>query len=591
MNKKFLRVLGILLIIGMFLSACGGTAATTTAPASKEATEEAEKTTAAPEKTTAAPEETSAAPEETTAAPEETTAAPEETEAAETDAGGSALLPNARKLFDEPTTFSILAHTTPPSGPDAWTTPNEMPFYAALQEATNVVIEWETIPWGNWVERMNILMTGGDYPDAFLKGNIQATDLINYGSQGRFVNLQPLLKEHAPRFYELMTERDIEDFLVLGDGIYGMPTIFDSDGVRIGKTFVNENWLENVGLEPPTTLDEFTDMLRAFKAEDANGNGDPDDEFPIGSTSVSGLYSHIYSLWDLGNRGTSPGQFDIDPDTGKVRYWRISEPMKEVLKTIKTWYDEELFDHNIFTSDAGSIFYNNILEDKYGVHNFWASVSGPDLVNVFQPLPAPLKGDMGQHQNNVSGTFGSRGAFVITDRCATPEKLLSWVDYFYTEEGAVGYYLGLEGTAYTKTADGKYELTEHITHNEDGLNQENALLLYAIGSGGQNPAWLTDDTFKGGETYPTSLKGSEINKPFIPDIIWNNLPMTEAQADTVREIQTEINTVITEFEAKFVTGELDIDADWQSYQDTLASAGVDRLIAVYQEIIDEKGFE
>ena len=160
------------------------------------------------------------------------------------------------------------------------------------------------------------------------------------------------------------------------------------------------------------------------------------------------------------------------------------------------------------------------------------------------------------------------------------------MDYFYSEEGAANYLLGTEGVSYIKEADGTLTQTELISNNPDGLSQEQALLRYSLSSGGQNPSMATDNTFKGGETYPTSLKGTENMRPYLPEEVWFAFPWTAEQSAVIAQVKPDIDTVITEFEAKFITGELDIDADWQSYQDTLKTAGVEKYIATYQEALE-----
>lgn len=509
-----------------------------------------------------------------------------DTPAIQQDAPGGLKWP----LVEKPTTFTILAHsTTVEDGPGAWETPNQIPFYADYEKKTNVNIEWEVISYDAWTERMNVLIAGGDMPDAMLKGKVTDTDLIKNGAAGSFVNLSDLIPKYAPNFNSILEQYDGAKYITLGGGIYGMPYVLETESIRVTKPFINGEWLAMVNKKAPTTVEELLDVLRAFRDADTNGDGDISDETPFGATSIANLYPMFYDLFGLRNRGTGNIYIDADPTNAKkVRFYRGADEMKDILKIVKQMYSEKLINTNIFTTEAGTQYYSDATANKIGLHMAWSTVVGPELVDKFEPFAGPLKNSEGKQLWGQTGSlFSSKGAFVITSTCKQPEVLLSWVDYFYSDEGAAGYLLGTEGVSYTKGENGALELTETITKNPDGLDQEQALLRYSLGSGGQNPSKATDNTFKGGETHPTSIKGTENFKPFMIPEVWYALPMQSTeQAEKVSTVKPDIDTVIVEFEAKFVEGTLDIDKDWDKYQAALKTAGVDKYIAVYQELVD-----
>ena len=72
---------------------------------------------------------------------------------------------------------------------------------------------------------------------------------------------------------------------------YGLPKLKVDLTDRLTRSFINKQWLDNLGLSMPTSIDEYYDVLVAFKEQDANGNGDPDDEIPLLFTSDSGGYT------------------------------------------------------------------------------------------------------------------------------------------------------------------------------------------------------------------------------------------------------------------------------------------------------------
>lgn len=58
--------------------------------------------------------------------------------------------------------------------------------------------------------------------------------------------------------------------------------------------YLNKTWLDNLGLTYPETVEELYTVLKAFKEQDANGNGDPNDEIPISfDTSAGARLEHV----------------------------------------------------------------------------------------------------------------------------------------------------------------------------------------------------------------------------------------------------------------------------------------------------------
>ena len=112
------------------------------------------------------------------------------------------------------------------------------------------------------------------------------------------------------------------------------------------------------------------------------------------------------------------------------------------------------------------------------------------------------------------------------------------------------------------------------------------MLRYSIYSGGANPGLCTDETFKGGETYWTSLEGNEKFNPSIPDVVWEKIPLDSTQTEQINNVYGDIQSVFEEYTAYFITGQKDIEADWQEYLDRLNAAGIESYVEAYQAAYD-----
>ena len=488
-------------------------------------------------------------------------------------------------VMAEPITVSVVTFATTPEGAGAWETPNDIVFFKNMKEKTNIDFTWEVLSSSAWSERVQLLIAGDTLPDVFLKSRFSATQLAKYGADGSLYNMLPNFETYAPDFYAYMTEHDLLKYIVTNEGVYGMPYIYDSEGIRLNKLYINTEWLKNVGKEMPTSFDELYDVMVAFRDNDANGNGDATDEIPAGFQDMSDMLATFSNAYGLMNRGAAMGQsyyLDADPadESGNtLRFWYADDAMKDVLRMAKQYYDEGLIPSTFFDADYnGSQWSQFIGENRYGMHDAWATAAGDQVDNFVAMDRAPS-----DTWNYCYGYVGTKGGLVITKECQYPEAMMAWGNYMYTMQGAYDYFLGVEGETYTIDEDGHTQLTDWVLHNPDGLSSEQALLRYSIYSGGANPGLCTDDTFKGGETYWTSLEGNKKFDPYLVSPIWEVFPLSEEGSEIVNNTRADISAVINEYCAGFVAGRKDIDADWDEYKTRLEQAGLEDYMWAFQE--------
>ena len=496
--------------------------------------------------------------------------------------------PAGYPVLAEPATVKVLAATSVPEGPGAWETPNDIPYFKNMEERTKIHFDWETITHVNFAERFSTLLAADDLPDVILKAyRLSDSELVMQGTNGMFVNVEPYLEKYAPDFYAYCTENDLLKYLRMGGGIWSFPYIYDSESIQMSKVYFNEDWLKAVGKEMPVTLDEYLDVFRAFRDNDANGNGDATDEIPFGLSDPDNFIMVFAGAYGLMNRGTSNAYIDEDPENaGKLRFWRADDGMKDLLKMYKQYWDENLISHNLYDADYYILFDNLHHEDKHGAHAAWVTVSGQGMIDKFVAPPAPPKGPAGQLWSYISGRIAQKPGLIITKECKIPEAMVGWANYNYTQQGAYDYFLGIEGESYIIDENGHTQLTDLINNNPDGMTVDQAILRYSIYPLGFNPTLATDETFKGGETYWTSLEGTERFHDYKPETVWEAFPLSSEQAETISFCRGDLQAVIAEYEGKFVTGVLDIDEGWAEYQAQLKSAGLDDYMAAYQEAYD-----
>lgn len=150
-----------------------------------------------------------------------------------------------------------------------------------IVEETGIPIEWQEIPADGSVEKINLMLTSGEYPDVFWNG-ISSDMAVQYSDQDVFVPTEELIDRYAPKLAAIFGQHpEYRQGSTMPNGhSYGFPYVEEMFGlVRTpGPFMINKAWLEQVGKEIPATVDEFVDCLRAFKeAGDLNGNGIADE--------------------------------------------------------------------------------------------------------------------------------------------------------------------------------------------------------------------------------------------------------------------------------------------------------------------------
>ncbi|MEL6682986.1 MAG: hypothetical protein AAFQ09_10110 [Pseudomonadota bacterium] len=128
-------------------------------------------------------------------------------------------------------------------------------------------------------EALNLMLASGNIPD--IVGSSRIRDFVNqFGPEGAFVPLNDLIAEHAPNIAAYYAERpDIEAAVKAADGqMYYIPYLPDG---KYGRAYwIRTDWLDALDLEVPQTVEEYENVLRAFKTQDPNGNGEAD-EVPL----------------------------------------------------------------------------------------------------------------------------------------------------------------------------------------------------------------------------------------------------------------------------------------------------------------------
>lgn len=183
---------------------------------------------------------------------------------------------------------------------------------------------------------------------------------------------------YAPNLQKFFAEYpQVRKALTMEDGhLYSLGYFNICDGLTVyTRQFLNMDWMNRLNLQVPTTIDEFTDVLRAFRDNDANGDGDPTNEIPLAGGNIENLLSTFYGSFGLQNRGPSQELGGRGRDHRLPALLAHQRRLQELMKTARLWYEEKLLDNEIFTTDSA----RTVANGTANLEGVWCAVN---LTNV-----------------------------------------------------------------------------------------------------------------------------------------------------------------------------------------------------------------
>ncbi|MDO5348665.1 MAG: extracellular solute-binding protein [Lachnospiraceae bacterium] len=468
--------------------------------------------------------------------------------------------------------------------------------YKQMMENTGIEVEFIHPPVGQESDSFSLMISGGEYPDLvhYDWGNAVSGGPDKAIEEGVILELTDLIEENCPNLKAFLAEYpEIKAAMTTDSGkIYCFPNVYpyykEDTAVKCNRGVqIRQDWLDELGLEAPETIDEWHTVLTAFK-----GMGTTEDGSPI-VPMVSRKMSEKTSLVRTFANAWNGMDYDFYLENGVVKFGPIEPAFKEYLATMNQWYEEGLIaadfstysgkehDALITTNQAGA--WLSGLGAGMGV--YITALGGDDSKISGIKFPVKEKGDTPKYTSADNYPFIGLG-IAITSNCKDVKAACKWLDYHYSEEGSRLLNWGIEGVSYELDENGEPQFTDEIMKNPEGLSVDVALGKYAMVS--QLEAFAKDDraeairmwNYDAQEAASKTWNETDFSFRYPPTV-----SLTPDESSELASILSDITTYRDENVIRFILGTEPLD-NYEKFAETIKKMNIDRAIEIKQAAYD-----
>lgn len=584
--KKLLAVLLAMAMIFAVLGACGDGAASVPASESTSAASTPEEP-AAPE----APDEPEP-PQEPVSAGE-----PDSTVEAEPAESGGLIATDYTydlPLFDEDYSFSMWVSFSDNMSTFMPNQFNDNLGYKKACELTGVNVDLVCVSTASNSEQFSLRVASNDLPNVVTNvAQLWTSSWDSAIEDDVFIDLTDMVENYMPAYKECYDQLDDDTKRELHTDSGYMPKLISINNYPDGATegaFVRTDYLEQVGLDIPTTYEELDEVLHAFQSELGL-------EEPLMATS--GLVHTSNAL--CSGYGVS-GSFSVFPMVsepyyvvdGQVKFGTIEPGFKEYMEMFANYYAEGIIHPDFMSKNQNPMdFGGTISSGTTGVFfgetnmipNYYADGKSTDPNFEIAPLP-PITKTEGEatHFGTVKSPISGRVAGIAVSTTDTDyEKLATYLDFFFTEEGALLSAMGVEGNedgSYIYDENGELQYSDYWNTIELTEMEKPTLFIYSVMPMlcPKTPSSYTMDIqFECADVWDTNAD-SDYQMP-------TAISMTADESERYSAIYSDIQTLISENLSKFAVGERSMD-EWDDFVQQIQDMGIQECIDLKQAAVD-----
>ena len=482
--------------------------------------------------------------------------------------------------------------------------PNKRTIFKRLQEQTNVEIKWTAIQGDQWADKITLNMSDPNkLTDFVFTAGFSDSNLLKYADYGAIIPLEEYIDAYMPNLKSVFDKYPEYRTMCtdVNGHIWSLPWIeqLGSEKTAIqtvgNMSFINKKWLDFLNLEIPETVDEFEQVLIAFR----DHASELQEEFGIDGSIIP--MSCIVNNGDqdpailINGFGEGYGDADKDrhiavTDDKKVICSATQEGYKKGIQWLHKLYEQKLIDPEAFTQEW-STYVSKGKSGRYGVCFSW-DVANIDNLKDWVPLPVLTADTTNLTPQNSSFTSGfDRGRCVVTSVAKNPALVCAWLDQMYAPLQSPQNNWGTYGE------DDEFDIFE-MSENEDGepmlkhapLGDASPVEVREAEAVG-GPLAILDEYYGKYVTCPddAQYRLDWIKDYFTPDMhtkyVYPNVFMSREDTETLSNLQADIQKTINAKKSDWIMNGFD-DADWDKYLKSLDAYGLNEYLELFQKYLD-----
>ena len=483
--------------------------------------------------------------------------------------------------------------------------PNKRTIFKRLQEKTNVEIEWKAIQGDQWGEKITLAMADtSTLTDFIFSAGFGDNDLLRYADQGVIIPLEEYIDAYMPNLKSIFDKfPEYRKMSTDTNGhIWALPWIeqLGSEKTAIQSvgdmSFINKKWLDFLGLKIPTTVDEFEQVLIAFR----DHASELQKEF-----NIDGSIIPMSCIVNDGNQdpailinGFGEGYGDNDQgrhiavtDDKKVICTATQQGFKDGITWLHSLYEQGLIDPEAFTQEW-STYVSKGKSGRYGVCFSWDAANIIDDFAGWVPLPALTADVRNITPENGSFTSGyDRGRCVVTAVAKNPALVCAWLDQMYdpfqspqNNWGTYGEDDDFDIFVLGKNANGEDMLQHAPLGDASPVEVREAESV-------NGPLAILDEYYDVYVTCPddAQYRLDWIKDYYTPDMntkyVYPNVFMSQEDTEELSNLQTDITKTINAKRSDWIMNGF-TDTDWDEYIKSLDAYGLSDMLAIFQKYLD-----
>ena len=293
---------------------------------------------------------------------------------------------------------------------------SETPFAQEWAKQTGVQLEFQHPPANQGSEQFSLLLADGNLPD------LMEYAWMNYPggpekaiTDGNILALNDIFEQYCPNITKYLKENpDIDKMIKTDEGHYYVFPFIRGD-TKLCNTIgpmIRQDWLDELNLEMPTTIDEWEIVLTAFR--DQKGARAPFSwEYTMGALTNWNPFMLAYGV---------TRDFYL-ADDGTIHFGATEQGYKDYLTLFHKWYAEGLLDPDLATLALDQVS-AKITSGEAGASLGWAGSrmgtwinaaiqTDPDFMLAAAPYPTLNKGEYPEF-GQIDNQYPNQGCVAIT---------------------------------------------------------------------------------------------------------------------------------------------------------------------------------